>query len=152
MKKILFLILFAALVSGATLASSWCGKQVCMMMSKAPMNLYSGLNLSAEQETNLKQLDAAFKEEADAMCTRVCQGKMQLMDLIADKNSAQTVIDQKIDEVGAIQTALEKKVANHILDVKKSLNEEQSAAYVTRLDEELQKSMEQCGYSDILKS
>lgn len=152
MKKILFLILFAALVSGATLASSWCGKQVCMMMSKAPMNLYSGLNLSAEQETNLKQLDAKFKEEADPMCVRVCQGKTQLMNLLADKNNNKEAIDQKIEEVGALQTALEKKVADHILDVKKGLNPDQAAAYVARLDEGLQQSMKQCGYSDILKS
>ena len=155
MKKSALLILFAILIAGITLFAFWCGKQACMMMSETgptyKQTLYGDLNLNAEQKQTLKQMDDSFQKEADAICKKICMEKVNLMNLMADKKSSRDSIYRKIEEIGGIQTSLEKKIADHIQEVKTNLTAEQSEAYTKRLNQEFQQSIEQCGYGKILK-
>lgn len=151
MKKSIILLFLVILIAAATLFSFWCGRQVCHAIS-GQKNLYAGMNLTSEQQEKLKGIDAAFMKEADSVCMNVCRERVNLMNLVSAAQSDPALIHQKIDEIGSLQISLEKKVADHILEVKKTLTLQQSETYLKHLNEELAKSMQQCGYGQALKS
>ncbi|MBI4971742.1 MAG: periplasmic heavy metal sensor [Candidatus Omnitrophica bacterium] len=151
MKKTIILISLAVVISGITLLSFWGGKQTCMMMMTEKTS-YEGLNLSAGQEKTLTDLDDSFRKEVDMLCMNVCRERTALMNLLSETNSNPEAIYKKIEEIGGLQVGLEKKTADHILEIKKTLSPRQTAVYLKRVREELQKSIQQCASSMALKS
>ena len=157
MKRLIFIILLVALIPIVTLVSFWGGKQVCMLMMSGQTSIttlkdYSGLNLSAQQKQMLRGLEANFQKEAMPICMNICRERMNLTNLMADKNTNPVLIHKKIEEIGALQIGLEKKTADHILEIGKILTPEQSQAYLKEIQRELQNSIMQSGYSEALKS
>lgn len=135
MKKFLFLVLFALVISLATLAAFCGGKQVCMMMSGQSV-------LMSEKEA-----DGPFLKEANALCMDICRERMNLMNLLGDKTARPEFIHKKVEEIGLMQTALERKIADHILAMRNRLSGEESQAYLKKIRANFEKSMQQCGFS-----
>lgn len=152
MKK---LILFGLLISAATLIGFWGSRRVCMMMMpstfKASQNWYATLGLSAEQAQTLKKLESSYRADAERLCMQICKGRMELLKLVRAEEWNQTAVDQKIEELGALQNGLEKKVASQIREVKSRLTRDQRRTYLDRLREELETSIRQCGYAEVLR-
>ncbi len=151
MKK---LILFTVLISVVTLGSFWGGKKVCMMMWPGSLNpsqnWYFSLGLDARQAESLKKFESSFRKKTDGLCMKICQERLNLLNLIKQKDANQQGINKKIEEIGGLQILLEQQIASHILEVKKDLTLEQSQAYLNRIHEELRKSIQQSGYREIL--
>jgi len=148
------LLVFALIISAVTLAGYWTGRKVCMMMWPGSLNpaprWYANLGLDREQADVLRAKDAAFRSMADGMCVRVCRGRLELLALMGENGSSQDKVLSKIDEVGALQVALEKEIAAHILAVRENLTPEQSAAYLARVREKLHDSIRRTGYTNVL--
>jgi len=127
---------------------------MCMMMWPGSINpsqnWYYALGLSSEQSALLKELDASFRQDADKLCMTICKERLDLLNLMKDKNVSQEVVYKKIEKIGNLQILLEKQIASHILQVKKDLTPEQSQAYLNRIHEELRQSIVKNGYGEIL--
>ncbi len=152
MKK---LILFTVLISVVTLGGFWGGKKVCMLMWPGSLNpsqnWYFALGLNTGQAESLKRLESSFRKETDGLCMTICQERLNLLNLMKQKEANEEVINKKIEAIGGLQVLLEKQIAAHILEVKKNLTPEQSLAYLDRIHEELRDSVRQSGYGEILK-
>ncbi|MBI4398913.1 MAG: periplasmic heavy metal sensor [Candidatus Omnitrophica bacterium] len=156
MRRWIVLFLFAGLISGATLGAFWCGKTVCHKITyQAPSswqrNLYSKMNLPAEREQKLQSIDEAFWKQTRSFCMDLCRERMELMELIASDQAAPADIHRKIEEIGRAQTQLEKKIAHQILKVKAMLNDNERKEYVQALRKEFERSMNECGFGEILR-
>ncbi len=148
------LLLFTILISVVTLAGFWGGKKACMLMWPASLNpsqnWYLTLGLNSGQAESLKGLETSFRKSADKLCMTVCRERLELLKIMRDKTADPAQIHQKIEKIGALQILLEKQIADHILEVKKDLTEEQSQAYLDRIHRELRQSIVQSGYGDVL--
>src|SRR3989338_7299881 len=118
MKK---LLIFTVIVAGLTLAGLWSGKKVCTMMSttagtRSNQALYSEMGLDTSQIVSVKRQEASFRKEADAVCMKICQQRADLLEQIKTNRVSREAIDKKIEEIGALQIALEKKVIAHIFE------------------------------------
>lgn len=142
------LLLFGILISLVTLSGFWASQKMCNM-TMCPMGYrsqgegYSNLGLSAQQTETLKKLDSTFGKSADQICMKVCQGRFELLRMLGDPKANAKTIDQKVEEIGALQISLEKDVAHHILEVRKELTPEQTEKYLVQLRGKLQESMKQ---------
>ncbi len=149
------LFLLTVLISAITLVGFWGGKKACMLMwpgSVRPSQAwYFSLGLNPEQAQSLKRVDSAFRKDTDKLCMRVCKERLELLNLMRDPNVKPEVVYKKIEEIGALQVSIEKEIATHILKVKKDLTAEQSEAYLNTIRRELQESIKQSGYGEILK-
>ncbi len=145
MRRLLF---FAVLIAMVTLFGFWASQKMCNM-TMCPMGYrsqgegYSNLGLSAKQTETLKKLDSTFQKSADQICMKVCQGRFELLRMLGDPKANAKTIDQKVEEIGALQISLEKGVAAHILEVRKELTSEQTEKYLAQLHAKLQESMKQ---------
>lgn len=148
------LLVFALIVSAVTLAGYWTGRKVCMTMWPGSLNpaprWYANLGLNREQADALRAKDAAFRRVADGLCVRVCMGRMQLLTLMEKPEVSHEEVFRKIEEVGALQVQVEQEIASHILAVRQHLTPEQSAAYLARVRAQLQESIRQTGYTNVL--
>lgn len=148
------LLLFAVLIAFVTLTGFWASQKMCSM-AMCPMGYraqgdgYSNLGLSAKQVETLKKLDSAFRKSADQICIKVCKGRFELLRMLENPKADGKVIDQKVEEIGALQIALEKEVAKHILEVRKELTPEQTEKYLTQLRAKLQESMKQMNMGNL---
>jgi Spy/CpxP family protein refolding chaperone len=153
MKK---LLVFTVLVAAVTLAGFWGGRKVCMMLMwpgsvNPSQQWYFNLGLTAEQAASLKQLELSFRKDTDPLCIRICKERLELLKLMKSDRVDREAIYQKIEEIGALQTSLEKEIATHILEVKKDLTPEQSEVYIGHIREELYASISRSGYGEVLK-
>jgi len=151
MKKLLF---FTIVISAVTLAGFWGGQKACMLMWPASLNpsqnWYYTLGLSPEQAETLKKVDASFRKDADKMCMRICRGRLELLNMMGQKDADPAAVNRKIEEIGGLQVLLEKQIASHILEVKKGLSPEQTQAYLDRIHRELAASIKRNGYGEVL--
>ncbi len=152
MKK---LFIFTVLISVITLAGFWSGRKMCMLMWPGSLNpnqsWYFNLGMNAQQAQSLKKLDSAFRKDTDKVCMRICKERLDLLNMMRDPNINPDAIYKKIEEIGVLQVSLEKEIATHILKVKKDLTPEQSEAYLNTIRKELQTSIKQNGYGEVLK-
>lgn len=152
MKRLLF---FTVLVSAITMIGFWGGKKVCMLMWPGSLNpsqaWYFSLGLNPEQADSLKKLDSAFRKDTDKICMRICRERLELLNLMRDPHAKPGAVYRKIEEISTMQTSLEKEIATHILKVKKDLTPEQSEAYLNTIRQELEQTIKQSGYGEILK-
>ena len=150
MKK---LVIFTVLISAVTLGGLWSGRKFCTMVSmpagmRSGQALYSGMGLDPTQTESVNKFEASFRKEADALCMRICQERVRLLEQIKDKNVDPGTIDKKVEEIGQLQISLEKKVIAHILQVDKSLNASQSKEYLERIYRQQCQMVAQNGYAD----
>lgn len=151
MKKIFF---FSLVIAGVTLLSFWGGKKACERMcqgtSKPNPYCHFALDINPQQARSLGQLESGFREEANKICRRICKERLEVLRLISKKEVGRDVIFKRIEEIGALQIALEKKVAEHILEAHKILTPQQGDTYLARLEQELAGSIKASGYSESL--
>ena len=152
MKKLLF---FTVLISAVTLGSFWGGQKVCMLMWPGSVNpkgaWYFNLGLNQDQGESLKRLDSLFRKDTDKICMRVCKERLELLNMMRDPKADPQAIYKKIEEIGVLQVSLEKEIATHILKVKKDLTPEQSEAYLNTIRHELEHTIKQSGYGEVLQ-
>ena len=152
MKKILMLSL---VIAGATLIGFWGGKKTCMLMCQGPLKAnpycHYALDLNPEQAKSLEKLETSFRQDANKMCMQICKERWDLLRLMGDVSVSPDAINKKIEEIGAMQTALEKEIAAHILAAQKTLMPQQSQAYLARLKAELGQSIQKNGYGEVMK-
>jgi len=150
MKK---LLLYTILISAITLAAFWGARKACMMMWPGSLNpsqqWYFNLGLSPEQAQVLKNMDSLFRKDTDKFCMWICKERLELLNMIRSNVSPELVY-KKIEDIGAMQVSLEKEIASHILKVKQDLSPAQSEAYLGRIREELQDSIRQAGFGEVL--
>lgn len=152
MKK---LIIFTLIISGVTLGGLWSGKKFCTMMSmpagtRSGQALYSEMGLDASQAESVRKLEAAFRKDADAMCMRICEERVRLLEQMKDKRVSPDVLYRKTEEIGQLQISLEKKVIGHILEVDKNLKPSQSKAYLERIYQQQCQMIAKSGYGESL--
>lgn len=145
MKKLFF---FTMLISALTLGAYWGGQRLCMRMTgsgnaKLGPNWYAELGLDKKETGIFKKQDASFREETNRVCMELCRQRMELLDLLT-QNADEVQIYRKLDEIGVLQSALEKNMVKHMLEVKKQLPPEKGAAYMAHLRQQLEKSITQC--------
>ena len=152
MKKILVL---SAVIAGVTLLGFLGGKKACERMcqgtGKSNPYCHFSLDINPNQARSLGQLESGFRAEADRICMDICKERWEVLTLIGDKQVTQDQIFKRIEEIGAKQILLEKKVAQHILDAQKLLTPQQSDAYLARLKQELADSIKAGGYRQVLE-
>ena len=148
MKKLLILTL---LVSFVTLGAFWMGKKTCGMMcsmgTQTQKAWYADLGLAAAQERSLRGSEASFRQKADSLCMQVCREKQNLLDSLADPNVDPKAVYQKIEQIGNLQTSLEKEVVVHIFNVQALLTPAQRKTYHDRIQRQFQKALAQSGYT-----
>ena len=151
MKKLFF---FTVIISLVTLGGFFGGKKVCLMMWPGSVNpsqaWYFQLGLDAGQARELQGLESSFRKQADGLCMKICKERLALLKTMRRKGADPEAVNRKIEEIGQLQVLLEKQIADHILEVKKDLTAEQSQVYFDRIHQELQRSIVQSGYSEIL--
>ncbi|MBI2094840.1 MAG: periplasmic heavy metal sensor [Candidatus Omnitrophica bacterium] len=142
------LLVFAVLVAVITLAGFWSGRKMCAMawprMFGPVAHWQATLGLTAEQAAEFKTKEAAFRKEADGLCMQVCEGRLKVLEMLEGQEADEAQILRTVEAVGAVQTNLEKKVAAHILEVKKNLDSRQGKVYVGHIREQISRSMRQC--------
>ena len=132
MKKIVIFAVFIALV---TLAGFWAGRQCCLFVCSA----------------REPAAGSSFRGEADALCVKICDRRLELVDLMRADAPDRALLNARIEEIGALQTSLEKRIAAHMLDLKKRLTPEEGRAYLARIHKELRRSIEQGEYGEAVK-
>ena len=152
MKK---LLIFTLIISSVTLGGLWSGKKFCTMMSmpvgaRSSQAIYSELGLDTSQTESVRRLEASFRKDADAMCMRICEERVRLLEQMKDKRVSPDVLYRKTEEIGQLQISLEKKVVAHILEVDKSLTPSQSKAYLERIYQQQCQMIAQSGYGESL--
>ncbi len=149
MKK---LIIFTLAVSVATLIGLWSGKKMCTMApfaSRSSQPLYSGISLNASQTESIQKLEDEFQKEADELCMKVCQERVDLIGQIKNGQISREAIEKKVEEIGQIQILLEKQTATHILDINRILTPSQSAAYLERVYQKQCRMAAKGGYENL---
>ena len=148
MKK---LLIFTLIVSAISVSAFWSGQKACRMMATkilTSQDLYKELKLNAVQTAKLKSLDTAFQKNADNVCAHVCRARQELIDLMKDKSTTQSVLNDKIDAIGRLQTDFEKQTAAHILAVRAMLTPEQAARYLDLVEGQFQQALKKSGYAE----
>jgi Spy/CpxP family protein refolding chaperone len=146
MKK---LLLFAVLISAVTLVGFWGGRKACTALMwpsslNASQSWLSGLGVSPSQEKTLKEMDASFRRQSDRACIEICRERMELLNRMNDPEASSENILAKVEAIGSQQTAMEKMLVAHMLEVRKHLTPEQSKVYLERVRREFQKSIAPC--------
>jgi len=83
------------------------------------------LNLSKEQEKKLQSLELNFEKEITKLSSEIRIKQLELRELWSADTPDESKINTKIEEIGKLQTEIEKKRTSHLLEVKKVLTEEQ---------------------------
>ena len=146
MKK---LLIFTVLISSLTLAGLWSGRKVCTVMSPADTGsierAFSGLGLSASETESLKKTESAFREELDTLCMQICQERANLLKQLKEGISVENAT-RKVDAIGRLQILMEKKIINHLMELKKILTPAQSAAYLDKIYQQQCRMISPGGY------
>ena len=137
MKKI---ILFTLIISIITLGGYVSGQKVCGKMG--------GWGSGAAP---LEKNESSFQTNIEKKCMGICQERVALMEAMRDEKSDEAAIHARIEKIGNLQVLLEKEIASHIFEVKSGLPPAEQRAYLDRIHKELKRSINQCGYGEILK-
>jgi hypothetical protein len=137
MKKLFFLV---AVVSVVTLASFWVAPKMCTVIC----NLKLG---SCSKEAPV----FSAQKDIDALCGQICRYRLEVFQMIEGSESSQEAIHEKIDAIGALQISLEKKIADSILEAKRDMSEDKYKAYLKRLRAQLERSIRDNGFGEVLK-
>ena len=138
MKKIWII---TALISGMTLLGFWSAKKACVMMCPSVLNStpgrYTDLKLTSHQSEMFQRLDSDYQKDSDALCMKLCQERAELLEIVGKEGADPAIVDNKVTQIGRIQTALEKAAAVHILESSKVLNSAQCKTYLSALKKQL---------------
>lgn len=140
MKKIIILILFISVATGAF----WASRQFCPLannVSKASFSHFQ--HLSVMQQVPLKDKDIQFQTEAIQRCTAICQRRLELLEMMSQPDPDRQAIENEVEAIGQMQIELEKKMAAHILDIKKTMDRKDAELYMENIRKELNQSMQQ---------
>lgn len=149
MKKI---ILFVALVSLVTATGYWVAQKACTSMDKGEGGKwYESIGLNKNDSVLFEKSDARFRSEMDKVCTSICKERVDLIKMMKDPNLDRKAIERKIEQIGQMQTELEKQIAVHILDVTQKLPAEHRQAYIETIERQFVESVKQHGYLDALQ-
>ena len=137
MKK---LFVFALVIAVVTLAGFWGGAKVCRMASGVGSSCFQGCDPSGailSQDPAWRAYDSAFQNKTQTLCMQICRERAVLLDQIKNSSGPSLEISSKIDQIGQLQIALEKEVAQHIFEMKKRLPPDKAENFFRRLESRL---------------
>lgn len=143
MKRLLF---FTLLISAVTLTAYWGTQKLCtscLFKGHGPQVSFKALDLTAEQQSRIAAKQSTYQKQADELCMKICAGRLEVLRLIKDPAASQEMLDAKIDEVGKLQSQLEKEVARHLRDVRADLEPAQYEKFMEQIRREIHESMNQ---------
>lgn len=107
---------------------------------------YSHFNhLSVAAKNSLKETETEFRMNANRQCLEICRKRFEVLTMLGEPAPDKQAIEKKIEEIGAMQTDLEKTTASHILEIKKTLSPQDAQMYLENIRKELNESMKQMG-------
>ncbi len=95
--------------------------------------LWRELNLDASQRQALHSMFPEHRRKIDEIRLQLAQKRLELLDLIKDEATPMSAIRAKIQEISALQGSLEEEMIRFMLAVKKNLNPQQQAAFMSKL-------------------
>jgi Spy/CpxP family protein refolding chaperone len=147
MKKIIF---FTVLIAVVATAGFWTTRKVCSLCFLPKQNhTYPKLDLSGPQQKSVIQAENKFRAYADKVCMKICDLRLEIVQMMAQSNVDKEALNKKIEEVGQLQISLEKSVAEHVLEMKKHLTPEQSERYLDSIRRELHSTMRHMGMNSV---
>ncbi|MBM4286177.1 MAG: periplasmic heavy metal sensor [Deltaproteobacteria bacterium] len=102
-----------------------------------PRELWSRLNLNAEQQATLKGLWPEHSRRVRGLRLELAQKRRELLGLIKKNSSGWPAIQGKIKEISLLQGSLEEEVTDFFLQFQKHLNPEQKEAFLALLERRL---------------
>ncbi|QSE97657.1 Spy/CpxP family protein refolding chaperone [Fulvivirga lutea] len=82
-------------------------------------------DLTEEQESKMKELRIAFKDEIRPIENELNEKRAKLKTLTEEENVDRKKVMELVEEMGELKTKLDKREVNHRLDVKQILTKEQ---------------------------
>lgn len=146
MKRILIAgIVFGAVALVAYLSTLGC----CQLIGKMgrPTPLSRQLQLTSAQRERVAPLEREFLAVKAETCSRLCQKRAQLIQLLKSKEADAATSDALVEEIGREQIALEKATLAHLLALRQVLEPAQVERLMAQMTEELRTacSMTACG-------
>jgi Spy/CpxP family protein refolding chaperone len=93
--------------------------------------------LSSRQEMCLRDIRASFDAETEDLQTRIQEKKGAMVEEMKKASPDGAALDRLVDEVGRLQTEIQKKAVARLLEEKSILTEEQKEAYVRMFEDHL---------------
>ena len=92
--------------------------------------LAAKLELTQGQIDEVNQLDPEFDNRCRIYCDDIAAKRSELLDAFENKDTSDDLIMQKVEDMIKAQTALERRVIEHILIVRPSLTDQQQGTLV----------------------
>lgn len=141
MKRFFWLAVLLALAASA---GFWSMRRVCQMAKPCcPVH---------DAKAPAPNAEYALPAQAHALCGAICKERLELIRLLESAEADRTAVERKVEEIGAMQTSLEKQIAAHILDVKASLPPDRARAYLAGIREQMKRAIRHNGFEEIIES
>lgn len=105
------------------------------------------LDLSAEQESAIGKADPNFRGEAGELAAKLDAEQDRLAELLEDSGAARETVMAQVEKMMLAHNALERRVAEHILEVREHLSPQQRARLMGLMSERVratQNRMQRC--------
>lgn len=107
--------------------------------------LWGALHLEPEQRQALRALLPEHRRRVMEVRGNLAQKRQELFDLVKGEAPPWSAIQAKIQEISALQGALEEEVVRFLLEFKKHLKPEQHAAFVDLVQQRLGRAQDGMG-------
>jgi len=115
-------------------------KQQCSADSAASERApYEGLQLTAEQRRQMDRLRADLHERMETFGTEMRRLRNAFLKLLNSPEPDPQAINQKLSEMGHIQSQIQRVVAEHLLAEKRLLSADQQSKYLEMLKRRFQR-------------
>jgi len=139
-------ILTAALASGIVLFLHARGPDTAAATRRRPPMSHL-LELSAEQESTIGKVDPNFRAEAKVLAEKLDAEQDRLAELLEDSGAARETVMAQVETMMLAHNALERRVAEHIMEVREHLSPRQRARLMGLMAERIrvtQNRMQRC--------
>jgi Spy/CpxP family protein refolding chaperone len=94
-----------------------------------PGCLFEKLSLRGEQHTTMQQMAVAFHADLDTKRQEIERKRISLVTLMREESPDKKAIDATISEIAALQQAVQRMAATHMLEFKGMLDKDQQAKF-----------------------
>lgn len=146
MKRILIAgAVFGAVALVAYLSTLGCCQLIGKMTRPTPLSRQ--LQLTSAQRERVAPLEREFFAVKGETCSRLCQKRAQLIQLLRSKEADVATSNALVEEIGREQVALEKATLAHLLALRQALSPSQVEQLTAEMTEQLRTacSMTACG-------
>jgi Spy/CpxP family protein refolding chaperone len=121
-------------------------KAAAQATPRLPMrSLWRGLNLDNSQRQTLRGLFPEHRRKVVAIKQELAQKRQELFSLIQNDATPTGAIQAKVQEISALQGNLEEEMVRFMLAFRKTLNPQQQAEFLSRLQAHLCGAAGACG-------